>query len=67
MNFPPVSAAGFARRHKPHLPFQAPPEFFDKFPVEKVSVPAYKTFPKGARPLPASSFSQRPLGVITAT
>ena len=34
--------------HKPHLPFQAPPEYFEKFPLEDVSLPAYKTFPENA-------------------
>eukprot|EP00664_Eupelagonemidae_sp_cell27_P010406 gene10406-8738_t len=38
-------AVGF---HKPHLPFQAPPEFFDLYPLEDVDMPVHKTFPTDA-------------------
>ena len=34
--------------HKPHLPFQAPQEYFDKYPLDEVPLPLNKTFPVGA-------------------
>ena len=34
--------------HKPHLPFQAPQEYFDKYPLDEVPLPLHKTFPVGA-------------------
>lgn len=33
--------------HKPHLPFQAPQEWFDKYPLEEVPLPLHKTLGKG--------------------
>lgn len=37
--------------HKPHLPFQAPQEYFDLYPVGNVTLPKHRAFPKDAPPI----------------
>ncbi len=51
-------AVGF---YRPHVPFYAPPRFFDKFPIEKVKLPATKDDDRKDLPEAAVKLTHNPL------